>query len=317
MRIGWIGSHREGLPALRAVLQAGFEIAGVITLRKEKRAARSGHADYGPICHEYGVPLHEVDSLNTPDSNDLLQRLDWDFAIVLGWNEILHGSTMTRVKRGLVGAHASLLPKDRGSAPINWSLIRGDKRTGNTLIWLAEGVDSGDIIDQRSFDVTPYDTCHSLYEAVAASNRDMLLDLLPRLLAGERPGNPQAAGGEDKILPRRRPSDGKVDWRQSSQRVYDFVRALTRPYPGAFSYLDGECYHIWRASLLPGDISLASPGICLGPVFSPTLDACGQQVACGKGSVILLEVSSEATGTLEGRALGERDWQGKGWKDEK
>src|SRR5881628_1467651 len=174
----------------------------------------------------------------------------------------------------MIGAHASLLPRNRGSAPINWALIRGEHTSGNSLIWLAESVDGGDLIDQTEFPITPYDTCASLYDRVAASNRDMILRVLPRLLAGERPGRrqPRHSG---PILARRRPADGLITWDQDARAVYNFVRALTKPYPGAFSWLDGRRWIVWHAVLLP-DPGAASgpPGEILGPALSPVEQAC-------------------------------------------
>src|SRR5438093_436529 len=104
---------------------------------------------------------------------------------------------------------------------------------------LAEAVAESAIIEQTASCITHYDTCASLYERVAASNRDMLLRVVPRLLAGERPGRLQPAGDEP-LLPRRRPADGRIDWGQPARAIYDFIRALTRPYPGAFSWLAGR-----------------------------------------------------------------------------
>jgi methionyl-tRNA formyltransferase len=206
-----------------------------------------------------------------------------------------------------------MLPKNRGSAPINWAIIHGESSTGNSLIWLADDVDAGDIIDQVSFPITAYDTCDSLYERVADSNRQMILRVLPRLLAGERPGKRQLASGE-AILPRRRPKDGAIDWSSDSRVVYDFVRALTRPYPGAFAWLNGFRWTIWNCAVLPGGLGvIGAPGQVIGPVFSPSASACGQLVACGSGAIILLELQGPGGEVLCGRALSEQQWTGSFW----
>src|SRR6266516_402460 len=221
-------------------------------------------------------------------------------------------------RTGMIGAHASLLPQLRGSAPINWALIRSERQTGNSLIWLAQDVDRGAIIDQTAFCITPYDTCASLYERVAASNRDMLLRLVPRLLAGEHPGRVQPAADEP-VLPRRRPADGRIDWRQPSRAVYDFIRALTRPYPGAFSWLEGRRWTIWHAAHLPAENGpglRATPGAVLGPVVSPVEATCGQMVGCGAGAVVLLELQADDGTVLRGRELSDQPWTGKRWNNE-
>jgi methionyl-tRNA formyltransferase len=297
---------------LHALLSAGAPIAAVLTLTPELRAKRSGAVDYAPLCAEYGVPLHLITGINEPEAQAILARLAPDVIFVIGWHQIVRPPVMRLARQGLIGAHASYLPHNRGSAPINWTIIRGEHRSGNTLMWLAEGVDEGDIIAQRAFPVTPYDTCATLYAQVATTNRDMLLELLPRLMRGERPGRPQERGTET-VLPRRKPSDGLINWDQPARAVYDFIRALTRPYPGAFSTLDGRRWCVWDAALLPdvGPIAGKQPGDVLGPVVSPCASACGQAVACGSGSVILLELEDESGLALHGRALSDRRWAGK------
>jgi methionyl-tRNA formyltransferase len=312
LRFAWVGVHAEGLPALEALLDAGAPIRAVLTLTPELAAKRSGAADYAPVCEDYGVPLHYITGINEPEAYAILAAVAPDVLFVIGWHQIVRQPVMGLARLGLVGSHASLLPHNRGSAPVNWTIMRGERESGNTLMWLAEGVDEGDIIDQRAFPITRYDTCASVYAEVAASNREMLLDLLPKLMAGERPGRPQPRSDEP-ILHRRRPADGRVTWDCPAGTVYDFVRALTRPYPGAFSTLDGKQWWIWDAALPPdrGPIPHTEPGEVLGPIISPMQSACGQLVACGSGSIILLELEDAAGNRLRGRALSDQLWAGK------
>ena len=312
MRIGWIGFHQEGLAAFRAVVEAGFAVRAAVTLTAEAAARRSGAADYAPLCRQHGIPLHRVDSINSDRSAGLLADLDLDLVIVLGWSEILRPHVLRLARLGMVGAHASLLPHNRGRAPVNWALIRGETQTGNTLLWLAEGVDSGQIIDQTVIPISPYDTCATLYDKVALSNRDMVLRLLARLQAGERPGRPQPATAEP-LLPRRKPEDGRINWNAPAHDVYNFVRALTRPYPGAFGQLNGKRWTIWRCALLPGRHRGALPGEVMGAAVSPEATACGQVVACKDGAVLLLEVEGEDRQCLSGVRLCEQPWQGEVW----
>jgi methionyl-tRNA formyltransferase len=315
VKFAWVGFHAEGLAALRALLGARAPIAAVLTLKPDLAAKRSGGVDYAPLCAEYGVPLHYIAGINEPDAFRILQDLAPDVLFVIGWHQIVRPPVMRLARRGLIGAHASFLPHNRGSAPINWAILRGERDAGNTLMWLAEGVDEGDIIAQRAFPIAPYDTCATLYARVAATNREMLLEVLPRLLAGERPGRPQARGTEP-VLPRRRPADGRITWDSAAEQVYDFIRALTRPYPGAFSSLDGKQWWIWEAALLPDRGSVGEPGEVLGPVLSPTESACGQLVACGSGAVILLDVEDDAGTRLRGQSLSEQQWTGRRFETE-
>src|SRR5437867_973729 len=190
MRFGWVGCHAEGLSALEALLAARTPITGAITLHSELAAQRSGAVDYAPVCTRYGIPLARVGSINEPDGLAALRTLDADVVFVIGWSQILRPAALRLARTGMIGAHASLLPQLRGSAPINWALIRGERQTGNSLIWLAEDVDQGAIIDQTAFCITPYATCASRFKRSPPPNRAMLLRLLRRHLPADRPGRP-------------------------------------------------------------------------------------------------------------------------------
>lgn len=312
MRFAWIGMHAEGLPALEALLAAGAPVQAVFTLTPELAAKRSGSADYRPLCRRFGVPLYFVPDINATAAHAVLRALSPDVVFVIGWHQFIRPETLRLARVGMIGAHASLLPHNRGSAPINWAIIRGERETGVTLFWLADDPDAGEIIDQVAFPITPWDTAATLYERVSCETRVMLLRLVPKLLAGERPARPQRPTDEPPLR-RRRPADGRIDWSRSNRAVYDFVRALTRPFPGAFSMLDGVTWRIWQAALPPPHPIDAPPGEILGPVVSPLSDACGQLVACGEGAIIVLEVESEDGRVLRGRELSAQAWAGRRW----
>ncbi|MGH7494861.1 MAG: methionyl-tRNA formyltransferase [bacterium] len=313
MRIAWVGFHAEGLPALGRLLQNGVRPAAVITLPPKLAEKKSGAEDYSELCREFEVPIYFVRNINDNEAVQLLQRLSLDVLFVIGWTQILHAPALRTAALGVVGAHASLLPRHRGRAPINWALIKGETQTGNSLMWLAESVDAGALIDQTVIPITPYDTCATLYQRVAESNRDMIWDLLIRLQAGERPGTPQAHAHEP-LLPGRKPEDGLINWRNDSAQIYDFIRALTRPYPGAFSWLENDRWRIWKAGLLPGAAYReARAGEIVGAMISPEEAACGLVAACSSGAIVLLELENESGKILSGRNLSARDWSGKTW----
>jgi methionyl-tRNA formyltransferase len=314
MRIGWIGFHMEGVAALRATLERRFPIVAIITLSGAAAARRSGADDYSAIGQEFGIPVFEVDDVNAEAGLTTLAGLKLDLAFVIGWTQLVGPAARRLIPLGLIGAHASLLPHNRGRAPVNWALIRGERETGNTLQWLGDAVDGGEVIDITRIAITPYDSCQSIYEQVAESNRVMILDLLPKLLNGERPATPQLHSDEP-LLSRRRPADGRLDWSAGSAGVYDFVRALTRPYPGAFSRLQGERWTIWSSALLPLRAD-GPPGEVIGPVVSPVQEACGQAVWCGRGAITLLEVESEDGRVLKGRELSDQQWAELCWRDD-
>jgi methionyl-tRNA formyltransferase len=310
MRFAWVGFHQEGIDALDALLEAGAPIACVLTLRPDLAAKRSGGADYFPVCGKHGVPLHYISDINNDDARSILAAVQPDIVFVIGWHQIVRPDALRLARVGMIGAHASLLPHNRGSAPINWAIINGEKETGNSLIWLAPDVDAGDIIDQMAFPISETDTCATLYRQVARTNREMLVRVLPKLLRGERPGSPQIITDEP-VLRRRRPADGLIDWTQSADRIYDFVRGLTRPYPGAFSTLDGRKWTIWRAARTPAVPDGSRPGEIVGSVTATDQNAAGIVVACGQGGIIVLEMESEDGNVVQGRALAALDVTGR------
>lgn len=189
------------------------------------------------------------------------------------------------------------------SVRVNWALIKDEKTCGNTLMWLDKNVDEGKIIDQIAFDITDFDTCKTLYDKVAVANKQMILRLVDRLSNGLPTVMEKENVTTEPLLPRRRPKDGLLNWSQSSRSVYNFIRALTRPYPGAFTYLNGKRYMLWSASLLPGEAINDKAGKIIGNVHSPIEDACGIQIACNIGSIIVHEVEDESGNVYKGKAL--------------
>lgn len=303
LRIGWMSHHVEGLAPLAALLDAGYPIACIITLEQDLLARKSGAADYQELARQASIPLRRIRNVNDPASLDLLAELDLDVLFVIGWSQILRKPALDLIRIGSFGAHASLLPANRGSAPINWALIKGEQRTGNTLMILSPEVDGGDIVAQRAVAITPFDNVATLYEKVGQTNSEMLLELAGQLVSREKILAEPQVQDETPLLARRRPGDGLIDWNQSAVAVYDFVRALTRPYPGAFSYIDGRRYLIWRAARLPLELPLAAAGSILGPVVSDSDDGCGLLVACKSGALTLLEIEDSDGRILSGREL--------------
>lgn len=307
MKIVWVGFHMEGLDAFRAVAKStNFEIVACISLNESQKAKRSGDVDYSSACKDLNISYHEVDHINDPGSKDIIADAKADLLIVLGWSQLLDEEVLGLPSIGTIGAHASLLPSYKGSAPINWALINGLDRTGNTLMWLNPGVDTGDILDQMEFEIDIYDTCETLYLKVADSNREMLLRSLPKVKEQGRIGTPQSPSSEP-ILARRRPKDGIIDWNREPARVYDFIRALTRPYPGAFTFVGELKFTIWTAGIHSQNINTdQEPGEVVDHIISFKEDGCGIAVACAGGRLLVYEMEDGEGTVLKGRKLIER-----------
>lgn len=248
VRIAFIGCVGEGRRSLETLLALGEDVAVVFTLVSDVAARTSGAVAWEEVCEKAGIPLHYVRTMHDPDAMAVMRAVAPDLVFCVGWTQLLRRDLLALPRLGCIGFHASMLPEYRGRAPVNWAIIRGERETGNSMIVLDEGVDTGDIVAQRRIEITDEDTCATVYDKVAASEVEMLREVMPLIHAGQMPRLVQDHT-RATVLPRRRPEDGIIDWSASTAQLYDWVRALTHPYPGAFTLLpNGEPLFVWEAS---------------------------------------------------------------------
>jgi len=257
--IAFVGCVTEGFRSLEHLLRRGERIQTIFTLRDEIAAKTSGAMRFDELAERHGIPLVKVKNINDPEPVERIRALAPDLVLVIGWTQLVKAEILRAPRYGCIGFHASLLPQYRGRAPINWALINGESRTGNTMMLLEEGVDDGDILAQREIPIGIEDTCATLYEKVAESEFDMLDEVLPLIRAGQMPRRKQDPS-RVSVMPKRRPEDGVIDWSRPARRLYDWVRALTHPYPGAFTDLDGRRVFVWKAALAPDATTNLGPG---------------------------------------------------------
>lgn len=303
MNIVWIGCHEEGVLAFKETLESKKNIVAFITLNEEAFVKRSaGSRDYEKYCLEYGVAYYSVMTIKGDQAYDIILKHKPDLLVVLGWSEILPAKLLEIPTIGTVGTHAALLPHNRGSAPINWALIHGEKITGNTMMWLDTQVDAGKIIDQIEFPITPFDTCKTLYDQVAISNATMLSRLIKNLEEGRKPSLPIDNETDEILLPRRKPKDGLINWNQSGERIYDFIRALTDPYPGAFTFLNGQKWIIQKAIVLPIE-NECCPGEIKGIAYGFSEYSSGILVGAKAGFILVTEIEDESGNRYKDKSL--------------
>lgn len=284
-RLVFAGAVHEAEPALRALLESQCEISAVVTAPRSAAVRLCGFVDLAPLARQHGVPVVRTTDINEPAIVDRIRAWKPDLLVVIGWSRLIGPELLGLPPRGCVGCHASLLPAHRGRAPVNWSIIRGETCTGNTLMLLGAGADTGDIVDQRAIPIGPEDTCTTVYAKVGAVGADMLRTHLPALLAGTAPRRPQRGQGD--VLPKRTPAMGITDWTRPGQAIHDWIRGQTRPYPGAFTRLHGEQLMLWQ-SRRPADddrpATLAPPGTVVR--VAPD----GMTVATGDGFLAVTEI---------------------------
>lgn len=283
-RLVFVGAVHEAVPALGALLRGPAEVAAVVTLAPERAGSTSGFVDLEPLASAHQVPVWRCANLNAPESVERLRRLQPDLLVVVGWTRLLSAEVLAVPRRGCVGFHASLLPRYRGRAPVNWAILRGETVTGNTMMYLDAGTDTGDIIDQRPVLIRPDDTCATVYANVAAAAACMLRRHMPALLAGTAPRRPQGRVNEAPLA-KRTPQMGITDWNRSSCAVHDWIRALTAPYPGAFTFWDSRKVMLWASAGPAGTAPAGEPGEILGA------GSRGLRVATANGGVLVTAVS--------------------------
>jgi methionyl-tRNA formyltransferase len=234
MRLVYVSSLGSGKECLRQI-DGRIAIGHIVTIDRDtaERARVGGYADFTdlgiPVCHvrEY--------SMKSEDDRQMLRDLAPDLLIVNGWNRLIPRSILELPRLGCVGFHGSWkpLPFGRGRSPITWAILNGAAEFFLHLFHLDEGVDSGDVIDVARFDITSHDTCQTVHHKVGMTSAALLLANVARILDGTASRNPQS--GEPTYLPKRTPEEGRIDWTRRMDEVCRLVRAVTRPYAGAFT----------------------------------------------------------------------------------
>ena len=252
----------------------------MVTLDEATSASVSGAVDLATAADAMGIPVLRIADANAPESVRAIADRAPALIAVVGWTRLISEELLALPARGCIGFHASLLPRHRGRAPVNWSIIKGETVTGNTMMLLNPGIDTGVIVDQRATPIYVDDTCASVYDRVAGLGADMLRDNLTQLLDGTAHTRSQDERHAD-VLPKRTPAMGVTDWRRSPVEIHNWVRAQTLPYPGAFTHLEGEQVMIWATALPRATGAHGVPGEIVG------MSEEGVVVASGSGAVTL------------------------------
>jgi len=285
VRVAFLGSQEIGARCLEVVIRHGHEVVGVGLDRPAEHERWSD--DVSRVVEEHRLPVLGGRRFRTRKALDELRALAPDLLLAIGWRWLLPPDVLSVPPKGCLGIHGSLLPRLRGFAPVNWALIGGEERTGPSLFYFADGVDTGDLVGQRPFAIGDDDDAATVRQRVADEAVALLDEHLPGLAAGTAPRIPQPAEGAT-YGPRRRPEDGVIDWTMDPHALFNWVRGLTRPYPGAFTWLGGHRVQVWKVRPLEG----GGPGPGAAEHGAAVAEE-GSIVGAGAGRVQLLDVSFE------------------------
>jgi methionyl-tRNA formyltransferase len=278
-----MGTPDFAVPALRALHDSPFILRRVVT-QPDRPRGRGRKLTPPPVkaaALKYGYSVSQPDNVRDPAFIEELKSLDPDFLVVIAFGQILPADILQIPTNGAINVHASLLPKYRGPAPIQWAILRGESITGVTTMLMDTGVDTGDMLLQTETAITPTDTAASLHDRLAALGAQLLVDTIASLLAGTL--FPRAQNqAEATYAPMLKKKMGRIRWVDSAQSIDAQIRALT-PWPGAYCQRHTKTYKIHRAASIDQPHT-EEPGMVL-PGFPDEL-----RIATGDGQLSILEI---------------------------
>ena len=279
MRAIVLAYHEMGCLGIEALLRHGFDVRGVFT-----HADDAGEAlwfrSVAELAAGAGLPVFAPEDINHPLWIAKIRALQPDVLFSFYYRNMVSDSLLAIPRVGCFNLHGSLLPKYRGRAPANWAILNGETETGVTLHHMIARPDAGDIVGQRRVPIDAADDARTLNLKLAAAAGPLLDECLPQILKGTARRVAQNES-EATYFGRRKPADGAVDWRKSSTQIANLVRAVTRPYPGAFTHAKATKLLVWKAEALAASASGAEPGTEPGTVLSED----PFEIACGEGTL--------------------------------
>lgn len=295
MRLVMIATGPFAVPTFRGLFETDHTVVALVTAPLRRNSA-SGDSPVSPLrdlAQSRGVPIFEPDDINAPQSRELLASLDSDLLVVCDYGQILSAETLATARLGGINLHASLLPKYRGAAPINWALYHGEKETGVTVIHMTPVVDAGPCIAQARIDIDPNEDAVALERRLAELGDWLVRRTLDAMEAGRMEAIPQDPALASRA-PRLKKSDGIVDWRRSAEEIRNQIRAF-RPWPRAFT-------HWFRNQGPPVRLILGSATVASRPEGvepGTVIEAAGDRLVVAAGLDALALQSIQPTGKRE------------------
>jgi methionyl-tRNA formyltransferase len=289
LRIVFCGTPQFAVPTLRLLLgQRDFEVLAVVTQpdRPKGRGQEVAASPVKEVAAGQGVRLLQPERIKSEEAERELRTLAPDAIVIVAYGQIVPARLLDIPRLGWVNLHASLLPKYRGAAPIQWAIANGERRTGLTTMRIDAGMDTGEILLQREMDIGPDETAPELAERMAAAGAPLMVETLRKLVAGEIAPRPQDHS-QASYAPLLKKEDGRIDWKRPACVIYNRMRGFA-PWPAAYTTFRGQMCHVWGKPAA-GEATPCAPGVIRS-------DEKGLRVACGEGTWLAVEFVQ-----LEGR----------------
>jgi methionyl-tRNA formyltransferase len=245
MKVVFCGTPQFAVPTLKHLLtQPDFELAAVVT-QPDRPSGRGMQVSFSPVKEAAlaaAVPVHQPEKIRSPESHELLQRIGPDVIVIIAYGQIIPARLLPIPKFGWINLHASLLPKYRGAAPINWAIVDGETRTGLTTMRIDAGMDTGDMLLQTEMVIGPRETTPELAARMAEAGAPLMVDTLKGVAAGTLAPRPQDHA-QATYAPLLKKEDGRIDWSRPANEIYNRIRGFT-PWPGAYTTFRERTCHI-------------------------------------------------------------------------
>lgn len=297
MRIVFMGTPDFAVPSLRALVEEGYEVVGVFT-QPDKPKNRGMKLQFPPV-KEYAltqnIPVFQPQKLREGEVLDTLKALSPDLIVVAAYGKLLPPAILELPPLGCINVHSSLLPKYRGAAPINWAILNGEMQSGVTIMYMEEGLDTGDILASRATPIASDENAQQLHDRLSEMGAQLLLEVLPALEGGIARPTPQD-DSQSCYAPMLSKELSAMVWTDRAEKLHNQVRGLY-PWPSAVCELDGV-----RCKILKTAVADERTGKAPGSVVQA--DKFGLKLACGDGSVLeILELQPDGKKRMEATAF--------------
>ncbi|RJX41805.1 methionyl-tRNA formyltransferase [Paenibacillus pinisoli] len=284
MRIVFMGTPDFAVPSLQLLVSGGYEVVAVVT-QPDRPKGRKKTLTPPPVKEaalSFGIPVLQPERMRNPEAVAELAEYKPDLIVTAAYGQILPKAVLELPRLGCINVHGSLLPKYRGGAPIQRSIMNGEPETGVTIMYMAEGLDTGDMISKVALPILDEDTSGSMFEKLSLAGAKLLGETLPSIIEGTVQAVPQSEE-EATYAPNLSREDERIDWSKPARALFNQVRGLS-PMAGAFTYLNGEVFKVRVCEPLEGRSGNAAPGEIV------SADANGIVVQTGEGRLLLKEI---------------------------
>lgn len=287
MRIVYMGTPDFAVGALEELISAGHDVCAVVT-QPDRKSGRGQGVIYSPVKEtalKHNIPVLQPDRARDETFIETLASYEPQVCVVAAYGQLLPKAILDMPKYGCINIHASLLPKYRGAAPIQWSIIDGENETGVTIMKMDEGLDTGDMVMSQSVEITADETGGSLHDKLSVLGAKLIIKALEVIEDGSAVYTPQPADSTTSYASMLNKNMGKIDWNKSAKSLELLIRGLS-PWPSAFTYFNGKTLKIWKVKVVD-----KPEGVQAGTVFD--VSKTGFKVACGKDALAIENLQLE------------------------